>query len=77
MVRVVAALSRCQLLDAATSAATARNHCSMCVQLDLVDEEALIRSEADIRAINSGVNIVRTSRAVVDLGLILNRNGYR
>ncbi|PNW88957.1 hypothetical protein CHLRE_01g052000v5 [Chlamydomonas reinhardtii] len=45
-------------------------------KLDLVDEEALIRSEADIRAINSGVNIVRTSRAVVDLGLILNRNGY-
>ncbi|KAG2432777.1 hypothetical protein HYH02_012909 [Chlamydomonas schloesseri] len=45
-------------------------------KLDLVDEEALMRAEADIRAINSGVTIVRTSRAAVDLGLILNRNGY-
>ncbi|KXZ54969.1 hypothetical protein GPECTOR_3g136 [Gonium pectorale] len=45
-------------------------------KLDLVDEEALIRAEADIRAINSGVSIVRTQRSTVELGLILNRNGY-
>ncbi|GLC33940.1 hypothetical protein PLESTB_000820300 [Pleodorina starrii] len=45
-------------------------------KLDLAEEEALVRAEADIRAINSGVTIVRTQRSVVDLGLILNRNGY-
>ncbi|GIL85440.1 hypothetical protein Vretimale_10620 [Volvox reticuliferus] len=45
-------------------------------KLDLAEEEALIRAEADIRAINSSVTIVRTQRSIVDLGLILNRNGY-
>ncbi|GFR53016.1 hypothetical protein Agub_g15708 [Astrephomene gubernaculifera] len=45
-------------------------------KLDLAEEEALVRAEADIRAINSSVTIVRTQRSTVDLGLILNRNGY-
>ncbi|PNH07726.1 COBW domain-containing protein 1 [Tetrabaena socialis] len=46
-------------------------------KLDLASEEAVVRSEADIRAINSGVTVVRTQRSAVDLGLVLNRNGYR
>lgn len=45
-------------------------------KLDLAEEEAITRAEADIRAINSTVSILRTERAQVDLDMLLNRNGY-
>jgi G3E family GTPase len=35
--------------------------------------EAVDRAEADIRAINSSVHIIRTSRCEVELSLLLNR----
>uniref|UniRef100_A0A7S0YEL4 CobW C-terminal domain-containing protein n=1 Tax=Polytomella parva TaxID=51329 RepID=A0A7S0YEL4_9CHLO len=45
-------------------------------KVDLVDTEAIGRAEADVRAINSTVHIVHTSRSKVSLDLILNREGY-
>jgi G3E family GTPase len=44
--------------------------------MDLAGEEAVDRAEADIRAINSSVQIIRTKHCEVDLGAILNRKGY-
>jgi G3E family GTPase len=41
--------------------------------MDLAAEEAIERSEADIRAINSSVQIIRTTHAQVDLRHILHR----
>ncbi|KAG1666105.1 hypothetical protein FOA52_010895 [Chlamydomonas sp. UWO 241] len=45
-------------------------------KMDLASEEAVERAEADIKAINSSVQIVRTKHCDVDLGAILNRKGY-
>mmetsp|Transcript_34255 Transcript_34255/g.101811 ORF Transcript_34255/g.101811 Transcript_34255/m.101811 type:complete len:424 (-) Transcript_34255:408-1679(-) len=45
-------------------------------KMDLVGEEAVDRAVADIRAINSSVQIIKTKHSAVDLGLILNRQGY-
>ena len=41
--------------------------------MDLVEEEAVVRAEADIRGINSAVHIHRCSHCSVDLGVVLNR----
>jgi len=46
-------------------------------KMDLCQEEAIVRAEADIRAINSSVHIIRTKRCTVDLNLLLNRHGYK
>lgn len=49
---------------------------SLSLQMDLCQEEAIVRSEADIRAINSSITILRTTRCTCDLAQLLNRNGY-
>lgn len=41
--------------------------------MDIAKDEAVARAEADIKAINSTVHIVRTHHARIDLGLLLNR----
>lgn len=41
--------------------------------MDLAGDEAVVRAEADIRAVNSSVQIVRTKRCEVDLDMVLNR----
>lgn len=41
--------------------------------MDLAGDEAVVRAEADIRAVNSSVQIVRTKRCEVDLHMVLNR----
>ncbi|GFH10756.1 CobW C-terminal domain-containing protein, partial [Haematococcus lacustris] len=46
-------------------------------KIDLCGEDARARAEADIRAINSSVCIMRTSRCAIDLALLLNRHGYK
>ncbi|KAL6748216.1 CobW/HypB/UreG, nucleotide-binding domain-containing protein, partial [Haematococcus lacustris] len=46
-------------------------------KIDLCGEDARARAEADIRAINSSVCIMRTSRCAIDLPLLLNRHGYK
>ena len=43
--------------------------------MDLCEAEAVARAEADIRAINSSVPILRTTRCEVDLAAILHRCG--
>lgn len=45
-------------------------------KMDMSGEEAVVRAEADIRAVNSSVQIIRTHHCSVDLAVILNRNGY-
>lgn len=45
-------------------------------KMDLVQEEAVTRAEADIRAINSAVHIVKSKHASVDLNMLLERHGY-
>lgn len=47
-------------------------HAARC-QMDLAGDEAVVRAEADIRAVNSSVQIVRTKRCEVDLDMVLNR----
>ena len=42
-------------------------------KMDLAGEEAVDRAEADIRAINSRVSILRTDHCKLDLSLILDR----
>lgn len=46
------------------------------VQMDIAQDEAVARAEADIRAINSTVNIIRTNHSKVDLGMLLSRSSY-
>ncbi|KAF5836021.1 CobW/HypB/UreG, nucleotide-binding domain-containing protein [Dunaliella salina] len=46
-------------------------------KMDLCSEEAVVRAEAGIRAINSSVHIVRTKYCKVDWALLLNRQGYK
>lgn len=42
-------------------------------QMDIAKEEAVARAEADVRAINSAVHIIKTHHSKVDLGILLNR----
>lgn len=49
----------------------ARTH----TQMDLCSEEAIARAEANIRAINSSVHIVRTAHSAVDWNVLLHRKG--
>mmetsp|Transcript_16374 Transcript_16374/g.28071 ORF Transcript_16374/g.28071 Transcript_16374/m.28071 type:complete len:434 (+) Transcript_16374:51-1352(+) len=46
-------------------------------KMDLCGEEAITMAEAEIKAINSSVHIVRTTNCVVDLKQLLNRHGYK
>uniref|UniRef100_A0A7S3QRB0 CobW C-terminal domain-containing protein n=1 Tax=Dunaliella tertiolecta TaxID=3047 RepID=A0A7S3QRB0_DUNTE len=46
-------------------------------KMDLCSEEAVVRAEAGIRAINSSVHIMRTKYCKVDWALLLNRQGYK
>lgn len=45
-------------------------------QMDLAGVEAVERAEADLKAINSSVQIVRCTNCQVDLAQILHRQGY-
>ena len=43
------------------------------LQMDVAGEEAVVRAEAHIKAINSRVQILKTDHCQVELGLILDR----
>jgi G3E family GTPase len=47
------------------------------LQMDLCSEEAVVRAEAGIRAINSSVHILHTKHCAIDWELLLNRRGYK